>query len=236
MDAAGSRNLSYMLATQKLPLEQEFTYFDGPLDEANLVSVWEGQLSPSAEVCLGTGLSHWLVEHSLFPVEVSANGDAVEHEEVHDPQIELTLNGFNAAMDSRHESPALALHRDPEELGACTPTSRVNGMTYQDDGHIEKMARYGLHLIDDLWKCAFPACRSQSIFRRPCDLRKHYMRHLKVVFCRYPGCPAAKQRGFSTSKDRDRHEARHKPDVMCEWQSCRRLFSRVDNMVSYSSS
>ena len=81
------------------------------------------------------------------------------------------------------------------------------------------------------WSCGYPGCSSKSTFNRGCDLRKHYKRHSKSLFCRHEGCPQATAGGFSSKKDRARHEAKHNPNIVCEWEGCNRLFSRVDNMV-----
>lgn len=113
------------------------------------------------------------------------------------------------------------------------------------------------------WRCAFPNCTSRAVFTRGCDLRKHYNRHSKHLFCRVDGCPqseaaciAIAQRqavqagadinlanlaisgGFSSKKDRARHEAKHNPGIKCEWtgpngEDCERLFSRMDNMKDH---
>ncbi|KAL4907520.1 hypothetical protein BDW74DRAFT_125445 [Aspergillus multicolor] len=89
------------------------------------------------------------------------------------------------------------------------------------------------------WRCAYPSCTSSSLFRRGCDLRKHYNRHRKHLFCRHDGCPQSNPQmsgaGFSSKKDRDRHEAKHNPGIVCEWASegCTRVFSRVDNMKDH---
>ncbi|KAL4776821.1 hypothetical protein BDW60DRAFT_202923 [Aspergillus nidulans var. acristatus] len=89
------------------------------------------------------------------------------------------------------------------------------------------------------WRCAYPSCSSPSLFRRGCDLRKHYNRHRKHLFCRHDGCPQSNPQtpgaGFSSKKDRDRHEAKHNPGIVCEWagEGCTRVFSRVDNMKDH---
>ena len=83
------------------------------------------------------------------------------------------------------------------------------------------------------WRCAFPGCTSTSQFARGCDLRKHYWRHNKTFFCRWEGCPKATEGGYSSKKDRTRHEAKHDPGVHCEWADCDRIFSRVDNMKDH---
>ncbi|KAL8722394.1 MAG: hypothetical protein Q9225_001125 [Loekoesia sp. 1 TL-2023] len=101
-------------------------------------------------------------------------------------------------------------------------------------GNPSDLQNFGHPLSDGVsWKCAYPGCSSQSVFTRGCDLRKHYRRHAKTLFCRYEGCSAATEGGFSSRKDRDRHEAKHRPDIPCEWQGCERVFSRVDNMKDH---
>ncbi|KAE8350211.1 hypothetical protein BDV28DRAFT_139561 [Aspergillus coremiiformis] len=95
------------------------------------------------------------------------------------------------------------------------------------------LTNYGIRNPDQTWQCAYPGCSSKTLFRRGCDLRKHYNRHRKHLFCRHKGCPQAVQGGFSSKKDRDRHEAKHNPLVPCEWEGCQRMFSRVDNMKDH---
>ena len=102
------------------------------------------------------------------------------------------------------------------------------------------------------WRCAYPGCTSRAVFARGCDLRKHFNRHSKHLFCRVDGCPQSAPRdiadgkrgsisatgGFSSKKDRARHEAKHNPGIRCEWRSldgeqCGRVFSRMDNMKDH---
>ena len=90
---------------------------------------------------------------------------------------------------------------------------------------------YGFRRNDDSWSCAWPGCTSRARFTRACDLRKHFKRHSKTLFCRYDGCPQSREAGFSNKKDRARHETKHNPKITCEWENCGRLFGRVDNMV-----
>lgn len=95
------------------------------------------------------------------------------------------------------------------------------------------LENYGFPNDDGSWRCAYPGCSSRNIFTRGCDLRKHYKRHSKHLFCRHDGCPQSSEGGFSSKKDRARHEAKHNPGVPCEWDGCGRVFSRVDNMKDH---
>ena len=107
------------------------------------------------------------------------------------------------------------------------------------------------------WRCAYPGCTSRALFTRGCDLRKHFNRHSKHLYCRIEGCPQSEVSarrlsidargrsgsvsgggGFSSKKDRARHEAKHNPGIRCEWrgendEECERVFSRVDNMKDH---
>lgn len=68
---------------------------------------------------------------------------------------------------------------------------------------------FGFPLADGTkWRCAYPNCTSQARFTRGCDLRKHYRRHTKSLFCRHEECPQSREGGFSSRKDRDRHESK----------------------------
>ncbi|CAG8890158.1 unnamed protein product [Penicillium egyptiacum] len=95
------------------------------------------------------------------------------------------------------------------------------------------LSNYGIPTGDGTWRCAHPGCSSQAVFHRGCDLRKHFNRHRKYLFCRYEGCPQSAKNGFSSKKDRARHEAKHNPGVLCEWEGCGKVFSRVDNMKDH---
>ena len=65
------------------------------------------------------------------------------------------------------------------------------------------------------WRCAYPNCTSQAQFTRGCDLRKHYRRHTKSLFCRHEDCPQSREGGFSSRKDRDRHESKVFTSHLC---------------------
>ena len=100
--------------------------------------------------------------------------------------------------------------------------------------HTHDLNNYGFLNNDNRsWRCAFPGCTSKAVFVRPCDLRKHFNRHSKNYHCRHDGCPQATEGGFSSKKDRARHEAKHNPGVQCEWEGCERIFSRRDNMLDH---
>ncbi|KAL6709429.1 hypothetical protein ACN47E_001364 [Coniothyrium glycines] len=89
---------------------------------------------------------------------------------------------------------------------------------------------YGIPNKNGTWSCAYHGCTSRAVFTRGCDLRKHHKRHTKSFFCRHADCPQSTGGGFSSKKDLARHEAKHNPGVLCDWEGCDRVFSRVDNM------
>lgn len=121
--------------------------------------------------------------------------------------------------DSRISNHSATLDQASSEISRSTSPS------------VRAIADYGYKNSDGTWSCAWPGCTSRSRFTRACDLRKHYKRHSKTLFCRHNGCPQSTEGGFSSKKDRARHEAKHNPMITCEWEGCGRLFSRVDNMV-----
>ena len=91
-------------------------------------------------------------------------------------------------------------------------------------------------------KCPIPGYRSTARLATPRDVRRPHRQQVKRFFCHYENCPQSvpdpqslSKRGFATRKDRDRHEAKHKPEIRCQWRNqygeqCTRLFSRMDNM------
>lgn len=93
--------------------------------------------------------------------------------------------------------------------------------------------------------CPFPGCRSAARFSTGRDFRRHYRHHFKRFFCRYPECQQAVRdlgevgdKGFSTRKDRARHESKHNPSVQCHFRDqsgnrCSKTFSRKDNMKDH---
>lgn len=117
------------------------------------------------------------------------------------------------------------------ESSQCTSGSSTIGSPIP--GNLANLTKYGFQNPDGTWRCAYPGCSSRAVFTRGCDLRKHFNRHSKHLFCRYEGCPQATEGGFSSNKDRTRHEAKHNPGILCEWKGCNRVFSRVDNMKDH---
>ncbi|KAI4150755.1 MAG: hypothetical protein LQ340_003918, partial [Diploschistes diacapsis] len=114
------------------------------------------------------------------------------------------------------------------------PSSQPRVYSRSPSPHPSDLYNYGTLTSDNrTWRCAYPGCQSKAIFVRPCDLRKHFHRHNKQFFCRHEGCLQAREGGFSSKKDRARHENKHNPGVQCEWGGCERIFSRVDNMKNH---
>jgi hypothetical protein len=109
--------------------------------------------------------------------------------------------------------------------------SSIHSDTRSLSPNVSEMSKWGTKTANGSWRCDWPGCKSPSTFIRGCDLRKHYKRHSKAFFCKVAGCPHATEGGFSSRKDRARHEQKHNPTIACEWESCTRMFSRVDNMV-----
>lgn len=117
--------------------------------------------------------------------------------------------------------------------GESSQDTQQRNCSLSDSPDPSDLQNYGSPNGDGTWSCAYPGCANRSGgFTRGCDLRKHYRRHSKYIFCRHEDCPQSAEGGFSSKKDRDRHEAKHNPGVLCEWEGCERVFSRVDNMVS----
>ncbi|EMD00340.1 hypothetical protein BAUCODRAFT_62639 [Baudoinia panamericana UAMH 10762] len=118
----------------------------------------------------------------------------------------------------------------PGSMASFSTQSEVSRSVSPNAG---EMARWGYEVAEGDWKCSYQGCTSKSTFTRGCDLRKHYKRHTKSLFCRHEGCPQSMGGGFSSKKDRARHEAKHNPTISCELDDCPRLFSRVDNMKDH---
>ncbi|CRG92475.1 hypothetical protein PISL3812_09536 [Talaromyces islandicus] len=112
------------------------------------------------------------------------------------------------------------------------PSSTSSSPSITSDS-LDGLSDCGVRGSNGTWRCAHPGCSSKTVFTRACDLRKHYNRHRKYLFCRFDGCPQSREGGFSSKKDRARHEAKHNPQITCEWQGCGRVFSRADNMKDH---
>ena len=139
------------------------------------------------------------------------------------PVLSSTPYGMTSAWPN---APWPALH--PDDVDTSSSTSRSVSPNPAD------LTNFGILLPDGKsWQCAHRGCTSQARFTRGCDLRKHYRRHTKSLFCRHEDCLQSKEGGFSSRKDRDRHESRHKPGVHCSFEGCDRVFSRVDNMKDH---
>ena len=123
-------------------------------------------------------------------------------------------------------APWPALH--PDDMETASDVSRSTSPNPAD------LHNFGYLLSDGRsWRCAYPQCTSSARFTRGCDLRKHYRRHTKSLFCRFDECPQSREGGFSSKKDRDRHESKHNPGVPCSHKDCERVFSRMDNMKDH---
>jgi hypothetical protein len=149
------------------------------------------------------------------------------------PQLSITAatsNHFSPEQQSQWTA-TQSRHTYAKSSPSSASSLKVPEVSRSESRNSVTLTDYGFKNPGHSWSCALSGCTSRIRFTRACDLRKHYKRHSKSLFCRYNGCPQSTQAGFSSKKDRARHEAKHNPKVMCEWQTCGRLFSRVDNMV-----
>ena len=153
-------------------------------------------------------------------------------------------NGFPLRSDSSERGLSIISTGSSATSGSVTSSmtttggmpaapQRYNSLSRSTSPNAADLRAYGHLNKNGTWTCSFPGCTSKAVFTRGCDLRKHHKRHTKSFFCRHQGCPQATGGGFSSKKDLARHEAKHDPHVLCEWQGCERVFSRVDNMVSF---
>lgn len=149
------------------------------------------------------------------------------------PRPSITAPTSSYLSPSNQPQPTLSRHNSATSNPASTYDRTVSEVSRSVSPNPSAIADYGYKNVDGSWSCAWPGCTSRSRFTRACDLRKHYKRHSKTLFCRHEGCPQSTEGGFSSKKDRARHEAKHNPMITCEWDNCGRLFSRVDNMVRY---
>lgn len=145
------------------------------------------------------------------------------------PDLNLLPQSFGASRPSRSHSASssagLGIHSHVPSERSPPSLSRSISPSSSD------LRAYGVPNKNGTWRCAFPGCTSRAVFTRGCDLRKHHKRHTKSFFCRHADCPQSTGGGFSSKKDLARHEAKHNPGVLCDWDGCDRVFSRVDNMV-----
>ena len=99
------------------------------------------------------------------------------------------------APQALSNAPWPSLH--PDDAEAPSDMSRSTSPNPSD------LYNFGILLPDGRsWRCAYAGCTSQARFTRGCDLRKHYNRHTKSLFCRHEDCPQAHEGGFSSNKDR----------------------------------
>lgn len=92
-------------------------------------------------------------------------------------------------------APWPSLH--PDDMETPSDTSRSTSPNPMD------LTNFGVPLPDGKsWRCAYAGCTSHARFTRGCDLRKHYRRHTKSLFCRHEECPQSRDGGFSSKKDR----------------------------------
>jgi hypothetical protein len=127
-------------------------------------------------------------------------------QEVHGGQLVSTIPrrfhslqpmSVNTSVSSSTQSRSLS-------TGASSPMTPVAAP------QASEMEKWGIrNSRDGTWSCAHPGCTSRSTFFRACDLRKHYKRHTKTLFCSHAGCAKATGGGFSSRKDLLRHETKH---------------------------
>lgn len=178
-------------------------------------------------------------------VSLSTDATAASHSTAGFPHY-LDAIDFSSRLPSSTSNRTLGAHLSPEmnnstrasratsvaESIASSVLSSQTDFSREDSPSTTEMSKWAHRNSSGTWSCAYPGCTSQSRFRRGCDVRKHYKRHTKSFYCRHQGCPQAVEGGFSSKKDRARHEGKHNPVIVCEWEGCGRLFSRQDNMVS----
>lgn len=141
------------------------------------------------------------------------------------PNTGLLPQSFGPRMSRSHSASSSA----GLGLPSSAPSERTPARSLSPSS--PDLRAYGFPNKNGTWSCAYPGCTSRALFTRGCDLRKHHKRHSKNFFCRHSECPQSTGGGFSSKKDLARHEAKHNPGVLCDWNGCDRVFSRVDNMV-----
>ena len=56
---------------------------------------------------------------------------------------------------------------------------------------------------------------------------------MKKFFCCHEDCPQSTRGGFSSEKDRDRHQTKHNPTFPCEENGCDKFFSGEQNLEDH---
>jgi hypothetical protein len=179
----------------------------------------------------------------LFPQGLQSNARSIHY--THDRSPSSISRPCTPNLDATQASSALSNYSADSNAESSAPSSLLTyGVPVPQPGTSGPQT----------WRCAYPGCTSRALFTRGCDLRKHFNRHSKHLFCRVEGCPqseayaladsssrrgsASSGAGFSSKKDRARHEAKHNPGIRCEWrgsegEECGRVFSRMDNMKDH---
>ncbi|KAH8153387.1 uncharacterized protein LAJ45_02199 [Morchella importuna] len=122
--------------------------------------------------------------------------------------------------NSTPASPGLQTPPTPLTPGPSPPSPAISSNNRNGRGSISKPAKRRRRpsnpsgVVKPL-RCDFPGDTDSSPcnkeFDRKCDLKKHAKRHVKPFPCRFEGCKNI--RGFSSEKDRERHEnCLHKKD------------------------
>lgn len=210
------------------------------------------------------GASYNFNDPILRPQDTSSHLRTYSNSSVRQPSPTAPSTTSVSGVSSRSSSPILTMQTLSESQSTRRPSLQPHRTS------TSSLHAYGIPIRSpgsaavQAWRCAFPNCTSRAVFTRGCDLRKHYNRHSKHLFCRIEGCPqseaaciaVAQQQaiqagaeasdpsklavtgGFSSKKDRARHEAKHNPGIKCEWkgpngEECGRLFSRMDNMKDH---
>ena len=195
------------------------------------------------------------------PLRSSPSALSLRHRQRPPPHPRVQSRPASSRSTSDGHRRGLCRSPNPRRPRSTSATSSGTSTTTTSAPATASLLQYGIPVPSapgtaQAWRCAYPACTSRAVFTRGCDLRKHFNRHSKHLFCRFDGCPqgeaavlaaaaeaaqlgpAALLGGFSSKKDRDRHEAKHNPGINCEWrgpdgEECGRVFSRVDNMKDH---
>jgi hypothetical protein len=245
-------------------MENQFQYFDptDPFETCNyMLSIPEHALAPGF---------NWVGSGGYFtqkPLTASRFGSS-HASSLDSPATSTSRRGSISSSSSASSSPKRSIpHSGPSLSTATSSRSRTNtrspsfpsSETSSRSSSSSSLHAYGIQIQTSdpstpSWRCAYPSCISRATFTRGCDLRKHYNRHSKHLFCRVEGCPRSQRvaaavaencdgalsGGFSSQKDLERHEAQHNPSIKCDWKGCEgercgRVFSRMDNMRDHVS-